>query len=322
MPNHIISCGQIVSGINLNAEDSMMILEGGIALNTTVNEHGKLIICSGGLAKDTTVSSNGEISVSSGGKAVNTTLHNVDFLFARGESRVAQTELVKAPSSSLVPASASPVVKLHEDDCEPVARSVVAYNNYPIEADLSKFNAIDPKTIYSLVNKLCPGFPLSDQIHLMALIHAINSNGESIASKELLVSFGYDGSPGQFSYCGRVVRAFNQLGYHLFIANNSDRNREDVQNAGIDGFNYRYPTPVKIYNHLMQQATNGYYCSLSAQDISHLVSFLYTVATNEPMPQREYMSFEHGPTEGQYKYYHRSLRPLYSLGYHVMVVKG
>ena len=107
MPNHIISYGQIVSGINLNAEDSMTILEGGIALNTTVNEHGKLIIYSGGMAKDTTVSSNGEISVSSGGKAVNTILCNVDFLFARGNSRVVHPELVKASSASLVPVSAS-----------------------------------------------------------------------------------------------------------------------------------------------------------------------------------------------------------------------
>ena len=322
MPNHIISYGQIVSGINLNAEDSMTILEGGIALNTTVNEHGKLIICSGGMAKDTTVSSNGEISVSSGGKAVNTILCNVDFLFARGKSRVVHPELVKASSASLVPVSASPVAKLQEEDREPVVHSAIGYSNTFVEDDLSKFNAIDPKTIYSLVNKLCPGFPLADQIHLMALIHAINSNGGSVASKTLLVSLGYDGYPGQFTYCGRVVRAFNQLGYHLFIVKNSDRNRDDIENAGIDGFNYRYPIPVKIYNHLMQQATQGYFCSLTAQDISHLVSFLYTVATNESMPLREYKSFEHGPTEGQYKYYHRSLRPLNSLGYHVMVVKG
>ena len=317
MSNHIISYGEIVSGINLNADDSMMILNGGIAINTTVNERGRLTICSGGMARDTKVFSNGEMSVSSGGKAVNTILSNVDFLFARGVPHVAQTEQ-RTASSVLAPASGIADCVTKNESSSPAAAYIEVKST---ETDLSQYHSTSPREIYSLVNKIYPGLSLADQLHLVALIYAINSDGGSIASRELVASLGYDGSPGQFSYCGRVVKTFDKLGYHIYIAKNSDRILEEFRNVGIDGFAYLNPVPIRIFNYLIRKEAQLAYSSLTAQDISHLVSFLYTVATNESMPQKEYMKFEHGPSEGQYKYYHRSIRPLNCLGYHIVVGK-
>ena len=321
MPSYIISFGQTVTGINLDAEDCMTIREGGVALNTTVKEHGKLIVCSGGLAKDTKVFSNGEMSVSSGGKAVNTILCDVDFLFARGNSRAIPSEHVNDSSTAPDPVTTFPGIRPRDTECDSITRPSGFHDGENNGTDLSQFRSTSPREIHLLVNKLYPGLSLADQLHLVALIYAINSNGESMASKELVVSLGYEGSPGQFCYCGRIIKSFNKLGYHVCITKNSGRNREETENAGIDGFVYQYPTPVRIYNHLMQEAEEDSFCSLTARDITHLVSFLYTVATNESMPQSEFRCFEHGPSEEQYKYYHRSIKPLNYLGYHIAVAK-
>ena len=70
---YIISSGELESGIILEI-NSMTVLDGGIATETSVNSSGYLYISSGGTADRTTVKPYGSMYVRSGGKAENTTL--------------------------------------------------------------------------------------------------------------------------------------------------------------------------------------------------------------------------------------------------------
>jgi len=66
--NYIISNGETSSGIILNSDESMVVLDGGIASETTVNQYGSMTVFSGGTAIETTVD-RGQFTVSSGGTA-------------------------------------------------------------------------------------------------------------------------------------------------------------------------------------------------------------------------------------------------------------
>lgn len=207
----------------------------------------------------------------------------------------------------------------------PSPRVTVSKSDYPKEADiktasvdLSQIRSTSYSEIFSIVSKVYHS-PLPDQIHLVALFYAINTDGNSISP--FVSSLGYAGSSGQFVYCGRIVRLFLEFRYRIVIRKNSDDIKDDILNTKIPGFIYMNPVPLRIYNYLAMEHSRLFSTSrITPQDITHLVSFLYTVATNESMPQKEYMSFEHGPSEGQYKYYHRSIKPLNALGYHVAIV--
>lgn len=72
---YMISSGETSSGIVLNSNESMAVLDGGIALTTTVNQYGSMTVFSGGTAFDTTVD-RGQFTVSSGGTAGITTINN------------------------------------------------------------------------------------------------------------------------------------------------------------------------------------------------------------------------------------------------------
>ena len=66
--NYIISNGETSSGIILNSNESMAVLDGGVASTTTVNQYGSMTVFSGGTAIETTVD-RGQFTVSSGGTA-------------------------------------------------------------------------------------------------------------------------------------------------------------------------------------------------------------------------------------------------------------
>ena len=53
--NYIISNGETSSGIILNSNESMAVLDGGVASTTTVNQYGSMTVFSGGTAIETTV---------------------------------------------------------------------------------------------------------------------------------------------------------------------------------------------------------------------------------------------------------------------------
>ena len=72
---YIISSGESSNGIILNY-DSMTVLNGGIATDTTVNDDGRLNVSSGGTAANATVSSGGYLYVYSGGTANSTTVNS------------------------------------------------------------------------------------------------------------------------------------------------------------------------------------------------------------------------------------------------------
>ncbi len=72
--DYIISSGDVESGIMLYKNDSMTVLDGGIASETAVNQNGSMSVSSGGTAKNTTVNSSGCVYVSTGGSAINTTV--------------------------------------------------------------------------------------------------------------------------------------------------------------------------------------------------------------------------------------------------------
>ena len=74
MADYTVTGDAISNGIILNNfQDSMTVLNGGTANNTTVNG-GSLIISDGGTARDTVVKTDGEMTVFSGGAASNTTV--------------------------------------------------------------------------------------------------------------------------------------------------------------------------------------------------------------------------------------------------------
>ena len=71
---YIVSSGDTSSGIIL-AYDSMIVLDGGAADDTTVNYGGRIYV-SGGTANRTTVNEGGVLHISSGGTAVSTTVND------------------------------------------------------------------------------------------------------------------------------------------------------------------------------------------------------------------------------------------------------
>ena len=65
---YIISSGESSEGIVLE-NDTMTVLDSGVAMTTTVNSEGRLYVSSGGTANSTTVNKMGEMYVSSSGLA-------------------------------------------------------------------------------------------------------------------------------------------------------------------------------------------------------------------------------------------------------------
>ena len=76
---YIISSGEVESGIILE-NDSMTVLDGGIANSTTVNSGGRLYVSSGGIADCTTLNSGGNMYISSGGTADSATVNEGGYL--------------------------------------------------------------------------------------------------------------------------------------------------------------------------------------------------------------------------------------------------
>jgi autotransporter passenger strand-loop-strand repeat protein len=72
---YIISSGETSNGIILN-NDSMTVLDSGIANNTTANRYGSMFISSGGTANSTTLNSDSWMYVSGGGTANSTTVNS------------------------------------------------------------------------------------------------------------------------------------------------------------------------------------------------------------------------------------------------------
>ena len=64
--------------------DSMFVLKGGKAVNTTVNEYGSMYVSSGGIASDTTVNYRGSMTVFKGGKAYNANVSSGYFILSGG----------------------------------------------------------------------------------------------------------------------------------------------------------------------------------------------------------------------------------------------
>ena len=64
--------------------DSMFVLKGGKAVNTTINEYGSMYVSSGGIASDTTVNYRGSITVFKGGKAYNANVSSGYFILSGG----------------------------------------------------------------------------------------------------------------------------------------------------------------------------------------------------------------------------------------------
>ena len=73
--SYIISSGESSNGIILE-NDTMTVLDGGIAVDTRVNTDGWLHVSSGGTANSTTVNTSGIFCVSSGGTANDTTINS------------------------------------------------------------------------------------------------------------------------------------------------------------------------------------------------------------------------------------------------------
>ena len=71
---YIISSGDLESGIILE-RNTMTVLDGGIATDTTVNSGGRVTVSSGGTATGTTVNSKGSMTVANGGTAEITTVN-------------------------------------------------------------------------------------------------------------------------------------------------------------------------------------------------------------------------------------------------------
>ena len=69
----IISSGDLESGVILE-NDTMTILDGGVATTTTVNSRGEISVSSGGTADSTTINNGGRVYVSFGGMAGGTTI--------------------------------------------------------------------------------------------------------------------------------------------------------------------------------------------------------------------------------------------------------
>ena len=69
----IISSGELESGIILE-NDTMAILDGGVASSTTVNSKGEISVFSGGTAESTAINNGGRVYVFSGGTAESTTI--------------------------------------------------------------------------------------------------------------------------------------------------------------------------------------------------------------------------------------------------------
>ena len=75
-----ISSGMSTEGMILQ-NDSMTVLDGGIANSTTVKTGGRMTVLYGGIANITTVNSSGILGVGSGGTANNTTVNSNGWLF-------------------------------------------------------------------------------------------------------------------------------------------------------------------------------------------------------------------------------------------------
>lgn len=80
---YIISSGESSEGIVLE-NDTMTVLDSGVAMTTTVNSEGRLYVSSGGTANSTTVNKMGEMYVSSSGLADETTLNNGGRIYVSG----------------------------------------------------------------------------------------------------------------------------------------------------------------------------------------------------------------------------------------------
>ncbi len=83
MAEYIVSKGVTSSYLVLN-NDSMFVLKGGKAVNTTVNEYGSMYVSSGGIASDTTVNYRGSMTVFKGGKAYNANVSSGYFILSGG----------------------------------------------------------------------------------------------------------------------------------------------------------------------------------------------------------------------------------------------
>ncbi len=83
MARYDVTKGVTSSYLVLN-NDSMFVLKGGKAVNTTVNEYGSMYVSSGGIASDTTVNYRGSMTVFKGGKAYNANVSSGYFILSGG----------------------------------------------------------------------------------------------------------------------------------------------------------------------------------------------------------------------------------------------
>jgi len=83
MAEIIVSKGKSSIDEILN-NDSMFVLKGGKAVNTTVNEYGSMYVSSGGVASETKVNDGGSMFISKGGKAYNPEINKYGCMFIYG----------------------------------------------------------------------------------------------------------------------------------------------------------------------------------------------------------------------------------------------
>ena len=351
---HVL-CGGMVNDTIVTHDSELVISSGGMTNNTIVSDGGKLVVSSGGMANTTTLTNEGLLVISSGGMANDTTVSKGAILvFSNGManganimengslfvldggitnnvSRMQTPYTYSEPDQSgdtaekpcsLVDVSEHPNGLPRPGQALPsIPQDNTPYRNIEnrfFSSDLTECRFRDPARINALIRSIDPVTKETDRLQVVALFYAINT-GETLASNNILARLGFTHrSSGQFGYYKRIVKLFRDLSYRIeVVKDNPDNAAEEIADAGIDGFEYGSPNTFTMYHFFEEESSY----TLEPQDITHLVSFLYSVVKRTLMPQIEYDRFEHGPTTQQYGYYHRAIHWLTKHGYRIAVRK-
>ena len=345
-----VLCGGAVNNTIVSRCSELHIQGGGMANNTTVSKGGAFFVSTGGMANNTTVSDGAGFIVFNGGMANGATVLDGGYFFvcnggiANEVSRTAgdysdgasaddanpvnaaacpQTDRnVTFPGSSA--AETAPANRTSAENIPGVLGTSFPNSPHPapmqtenrsICTDLTECRFTDPIRINAIIRSIDPLTKETDRLQVVSLFYAINT-GKTLASDAILATLDFTrNSSGQFGYYKRIVKLFRDLDYRIRVVRDDTDAAEDIARAGIDGFDARNLNTARIYRFIQERST------LAPQDITHLVSFLYSVVKRTLMPQSEYEKFEHGPTTQQYGYYHRAIHWLAMHGYRIAVRK-
>ena len=349
-------CGGTVNNTTVNRCSELVILSGGIANGTIVPEGGKLIVSSGGIANGTTLEKDGVLFVSSGGITNGTNVSSGGVFIVFGGATANGTNVSSGGDCIVFDGGTENGTNIRENGLRLVLNREISNNvsrqispGTPMESsgetasadvpnpglapcpvrtmtaadfentftvsDLTQCNYRDPVQINAAIHRIDPAAKETDRLQVVSLFYAVNT-GESLASDRILSALGFTyKSKGQFVYYKRIVNLLAGLAYRIeVVRDDAGSAAEEIARAGIDGFDQRNLDPLRIYRFFEERSS-----SLTPQDITHLVSFLYSVAKRTMMPSFEYRRFEHGPTIQQYGSYHRAIQWLTRHGYRIAV---